>query len=812
MYIDTILFIIGGVCAMLALILVIYLIASRKKSRSYRSVLKQETELLTTTSLTSNLSQRRQGDNPSAEDREKQREGQSMPQNLTGSPEEAGTELLAEDPLDTPDFDIPALAGQYIIKSELHRSRISQVFLAQSVKLGNLWVVKYVPKQSGQLANEENILKLLNHISLPKIIDIFQDANGTYLVESFIEGSSLDKLLKDGEKINQSIIIDWAEQIAQVLNYLHNMESCPICHLDLKPANIMLTHDNRLVLIDFGISKRFGQDDVVTTGLTYKYAAPEQIKYNVPNKHLPLIARRFGELPPDWLYWLPDVRTDIYSLGVILFEFAMGEIPTLQNIAALKNMVSDDLSAIISKCLALDPLERYQSVGDLLADLQKIKNSKIKMAKSLLMRKAAALTAACAIVFSGGSFAGGYHIYGQENMALLGIRPGFVNLSIQQSSELNVNKQFPDGKIVSLDNTQVSWSFSEDNIARVDGNRILGINPGETELCGQYRNKAVKLKVRVVEPIDGMVNISQRYQAGYLVQLFAGTLEREQKDGIPDEAEFVSPASIAITEAGTVYLADSGYLRKIQDGRVETVMMEPDYLTPRIIRCSQNEVYVLTDEWEDDNGAYYGLLKMTDGLQESLYTADANYTAVDDFACFDGLIYFLDRNIAIGGTFLKTLSLSDPGEINTVCELPENISALTLDDEGKVYLADSKAAVIYVWREDQLSYFTGIRGEKAFIDGKAPLFYLPQRIKWADDSLFIWDFNVLRRITAKNSVAGECQTLAGEASPDFEQEIIKKAQAAQEMIFPNSKQTDFAVTADGILISDPKRGVIWQLR
>ncbi|MDR2713734.1 MAG: serine/threonine protein kinase, partial [Clostridiales bacterium] len=524
MYVDTILFIIGGACAILALTLAIYLIASRKKSRSYRTVLKQETELLTSLSPTSQLSQLIENNDPAIEDRGKQREEQTVSQNPTGLPlEEAGTELLPEGPDNAPDFDIPALAGQYIIKSELHRSKISRVFLAQSAKLGNLWVIKFVPKQSGQLANEENILKLLHHISLPKIIDIFQDDNGTYLVESFIEGCSLDKLLKAGEKINQNIIIDWAEQIAQVLNYLHNMESCPVYHLDLKPANIMVTHDNRLVLIDFGISKRFGQDDMVSTGLTYKYAAPEQIKYNVPNKHLPLIARRFGELPLNWLYWLPDARTDIYSLGVILFEFAMGEIPTLQNITALENAVSSDLSAIISKCLALDPLARYQSVCELLLDLQKIKGSKIKMAKSLLMRKAAALTAACAIVFSGGSFAGGYHVYGQENMALLGIGPEAVIISRQQSSELSVDKHFPDGRTVSLDNTRVSWSFSEDNIARVDGNRILGINPGETELNGLYRNKAIKLNVRVVEPMDGMVDISQRYQTGYLVQLFAGT-------------------------------------------------------------------------------------------------------------------------------------------------------------------------------------------------------------------------------------------------------------------------------------------------
>ncbi|MDR2713024.1 MAG: protein kinase [Clostridiales bacterium] len=779
----SILLIISGVFAIVALPLLIYLIASHKRSRKISKVLKQDTELITsfTATVTSNLSRKIEADDI--------------------------TEIMQNAQGESKNTEFPALEGRYIIKEELHDSKSSRVFLAQSVKLGNLWIIKHIPKGCGQLANEENILKLLNHISLPKIIDILHDEKGTYLIEGYIEGCSLDKLFEAWQKINQSIVVDWAEQIAQVLNYLHNIEPTPVFHLDIKPSNFMVTHDNKLVLIDFGIAKRFGQDEMSTNGLTYKYAAPEQFKHNVRQEDLTLIASRFGVLPQDWLSWELDARTDIYSLGVMLFELVMGEGPTFKIIGDLKNRVSADLYKVIKKCLAIDPGERYQSAGDLLFDIQRIKVSKIKMAKALFMRKAAALAAALSIVFSGSSFAGSAYINAVDTT----VRPEIVIISMGESTDLSLEKQLPGGRIIALDNSRVNWTIPDDNIARIDGNRINGINEGETELKGIYRNKPIKLSVRVVEPLDGTVEISQRYQAGYMVQPFAGTLEREHRDGRLSGAEFVSPESIARAEDGTIYIADSGILRKIKNDRVETIILEPNYLTPKIVRCYQNEVFVLTHEWEDDDGAYYNIIRLGEGEAESLYLADGYYTAVEDFDISPGgLIYFLDRNIAVDKLFLRTLTISDSASKNTICELPEGISALTLDDNGAVYLADQKAGVIQVWQEGRLSYFAGIGGEKAFIDGAAPLFYMPQKIKWADDALYVWDFNVLRRITVKAGVALECITLAGEASPTFVPELIREPQRAEDIILPNSMLTEFVVFEDNILITDPKHGVIWQ--
>jgi serine/threonine protein kinase len=778
---------------------------SHKRSKVYRSVLQQETEY-TDTFITSSWLTRGLESTAADED------GTHVKTAFTSLiAEDAVTDLSDSESAEAFDFDTSALEGRYVIRKEIHGGGMSRVFLADSAKLGNQWIVKFIPNHIGELANEENILKLLNHISLPKIIDIFRDEKGVYLVQSFIEGYSLNKVLETGQKINQTLILEWAEQLAQVLNYLHRLEPHPIYHYDLKPSNIMVTHDNRLVLIDFGISKRFGEDDTPIIGVTYKYAAPEQLKRSISDKHRPLIESRFGELPAERMTWNPDARTDIFSLGVILFELAVGQIPTVQNIKTLKDVVSHELCEIISKCLNIEPAGRYQSAGELLMDLQKNKGSKIKMARTLFMRKLASVSCAFTILASGGSLTGGYYIYGQENAALLGVAPEFVTVSLQQSSELIIEKLMPSGNIVLLDNSRVRWSFSHDNIAQIDGNRISGMNLGETVFSGRYRNKEITLNVRVVEPLDGMVDISQHYRPGHIVKLFAGTTERDFIDGTLADAEFVSPESIAVADDGTIYISDSGYLRRIRGNQVDSINIDPFYMMPRIVRCFMNEVFILTHEWEDDDGYYYGITRLNNNTAEALYMTNAMFTAIEDFTfSVNGLIHFIERNAGIGATFLKTLDPNDTDDIYTLCELPDGTSSLTIDERGVIYLANPETGVIQIWRDGTLSYFAGVENERAFIDGAAPLFYMPQVVKYSDGYLYVWDFNVLRRISIEGGVAAESITLAGEASPTFDLDIAQARQAAEDIILPNSRLTDFVILENGVLLTDPKRGVIWR--
>ena len=812
-YTDTILFLVGVICAIAAASFASYLMLSGKRSRTYRELLRQETELFGTISTTSIPTQ-------TGSTHISREVNTGISQEITYPlPQENsstfGSNRSGDMPLNQTDasyFDDSALEGRYVIRHEIKGGGMSRVFLADSAKLGNQWIVKFIPKKSGILANEENILKLLNHNSLPRIIDIFNDDKGIYIVQSYIEGASLNSVTSSGVKINQTIIHDWATQICQVLGYLHTMQPHPIHHLDLKPSNIIVTHDNRLVLIDFGVSKRYGADFTESVGITYKYAAPEQIKNHVSESHQRLVNERFGQLPPESYYWNPDARTDIYSLGVVLFELATGNIPTINNMQTLKETVSTELQEIILKCLRIDPNQRYQSVGDMLVDLHKIRGSRIKMVRSLFMRKLASVLAVFSVLVSGGSILTGFYVYEQESASILDIHPEMVTISIQQSSDLVIEKRMPNGDILILDNSEIRWEYSHDNIAQIDGNRISGLNVGDTTVTGMYRNKSIILDVRVVERLDGLVDVSQRFEPGRFIELFAGTTDRDFIDGAISEAEFVSPESLSIADDGTIYITDSGRLRVIQDGVVESVSFEPSYISSRLVRCYGNDAYILTDAWQDEYGYSYGIIKLNDYGAQGLYITDAVYSAIEDFAfTSDGLIYYIDRNEGIGATYLKSLNPLNTDEIITLCELPDGTCALTIGENDDVYLANSDTGVISLWRNGELTYFAGIENDRAFIDGVAPLMYMPQYIQYHNGFLYVWDFNVLRRISIVDGVAYECITIAGEVSASYDMEIEQTGYEAESIVLPNSRLMDFLVTGDGILITDPKRGVIWRI-
>ena len=345
MYTDTLLFITSGAFAFLVLVLAVYLASSYKRSLVYRTLLRQETEFydaLSSTVMTGTLGApvagsgsgsggsaglQGGGDVQSVDRTASTQIGHCGNTTELQGADEPGAGRPGEEAHETVEFDASALEGRYVLKTEIHGGGMSRVFLAESVKLGNRWIVKFIPDRNARLANEEDILKLLNHVSLPKIVDIFKDDRGVYLVESYIEGVTLDKVMQSGRTVNQVVILDWAEQLAKALNYLHNLEPHPIYHFDIKPTNIMVTHDNRLVIIDFGVSKRFGEDDGPAVGVTYQYAAPEQFKRRIADSeaehNLGYPHQRSGGI-----HYIPVPRTAekyrvILAISALLFQTAV---------------------------------------------------------------------------------------------------------------------------------------------------------------------------------------------------------------------------------------------------------------------------------------------------------------------------------------------------------------------------------------------------------------------------------------------------------------------------------------------------------
>lgn len=124
---------------------------------------------------------------------------------------------------------------------------------------------------------EADLLSRLQHSNLPAVSDFFEEGGKAYLVMDFIDGQTLDKVQQaTGGQLDETLVMGWALQICEVLDYLHNQPQ-PIIFRDLKPSNIMVTPANQIKLIDFGIARIFKSNaarDTSSLG-SQGYAAPE---------------------------------------------------------------------------------------------------------------------------------------------------------------------------------------------------------------------------------------------------------------------------------------------------------------------------------------------------------------------------------------------------------------------------------------------------------------------------------------------------------------------------------------------------------
>lgn len=246
----------------------------------------------------------------------------------------------------------------YEIKSLIGKGGMSTVYLAEHKRLHTRWAVKEVRKQQGtrfDFLAESNILKRLQHPMLPRIVNIFEDTENIYIVEDYVEGITLDDLLKREKKVDEPLALQWFRDLCGVLRYLHTQQPS-IIYRDMKPANVMLQPDGSLKLIDFGIAREYKEassGDTTYIG-TKGYAAPEQ----------------FGRAQT-------DARTDIYALGVTMYHLVTGKSPyepPYQFVPAreLDGKLSHGIEYILNKCVQPEPADRYQDVDKLLDDLNHI--------------------------------------------------------------------------------------------------------------------------------------------------------------------------------------------------------------------------------------------------------------------------------------------------------------------------------------------------------------------------------------------------------------------------------------------------------
>lgn len=266
------------------------------------------------------------------------------------------------------------LNDRYRILKVLGEGGMSTVYLAENIRLKSLWAIKKIDKEANSrfdLLAEPNILKKLNHPSLPRIFDIIEDDKNIYIIEDYIEGIPLNKKLLRCGKIAEETVITWGLQLCNVLIYLHSLKPNPIIYRDMKPSNIILTHEGLIKLIDFGIAREYKTESILDTTYigTRGYASPEQ----------------YGGAQT-------DIRSDIYSLGATLYHLLTGNSPKnpgfeIKAIREIDSTLSKGMEDIIEKSTKIDPNQRYQSAQELYHHLQSLNKSPSNHRKKSINKK-----------------------------------------------------------------------------------------------------------------------------------------------------------------------------------------------------------------------------------------------------------------------------------------------------------------------------------------------------------------------------------------------------------------------------------------
>lgn len=353
------------------------------------------------------------------------------------------------------------------------------IYLANHMRLGKKVVLKAdkrkVTTRPELLRREVDVLKDLSHPYIPKVYDFFVENEIVYTVMDYIEGESLDKPLKRGEKYPQPQVIKWAMQMLEALSYLHSpTHGTPprgYVHSDIKPANLMRTPNNDICLIDFNIALALGEANII--GCSAGYASPEHYGFDFSSddyttsshkrarekKETAVLSRASHERtktlilsspgePEEYTRTLnlntgkgveslaptsekatssssskvkiivPDIRSDIYSVGATLYHLLSGRRPE-RNAKEVTPLSEEDFSSqivrIISKAMNPNPDLRYQTAEEMLSAFAHLRENDIRTRRLKRNRRIALALFSCLFVIGLGlSFVGLKHIQTTE--------------------------------------------------------------------------------------------------------------------------------------------------------------------------------------------------------------------------------------------------------------------------------------------------------------------------------------------------------------------------------------------------------------
>ncbi len=293
----------------------------------------------------------------------------------------------------------------YRILRQLGAGGMGEVYLAEDAKLGRQVALKVLAHESAQdpdrrarFEREARAIAALNHPNIVTIHSVEEDQGILFITMELVEGMTLADVIP-AEGMSLDTLLKTAIPLADAVGTAHRRG---ITHRDLKPANVMISHEGRVKVLDFGLARQQSQislqDETVLQPTahataegrilgTVAYMSPEQVE----GKNV-------------------DQRSDVFSLGIVLFEMATGDRPFKgdSNVAVLSSVLKDrpplvtdvradmprELARVVSRCLEKDPEERYQTAKDLRNDLKALKADSDS---GELSRRSASVTASAAI-------------------------------------------------------------------------------------------------------------------------------------------------------------------------------------------------------------------------------------------------------------------------------------------------------------------------------------------------------------------------------------------------------------------------------
>jgi len=263
--------------------------------------------------------------------------------------------------------------GQYQLLARLGRGGMATVYKAYQPSLDRYVAVKVLstflaqnPDFAARFQREARAIAKLNHPNILPVYDYGQEGELTYIVMRYVEGGTLQDMLdKLGQPLGLERAVEIIAQMGEALDYAHGQG---IVHRDVKPSNVLMADGSWALLSDFGLARMVGGSARITqTGVgmgTPAYIAPEQARDT-----------------------RVDVRSDIYSLGVVLFEMLTGQVPFQGDsyLVVLFKLVNDPpplprginpdipqpVEQVLLKALAKEPIDRFQRAGEMVTALQK---------------------------------------------------------------------------------------------------------------------------------------------------------------------------------------------------------------------------------------------------------------------------------------------------------------------------------------------------------------------------------------------------------------------------------------------------------